>query len=189
MAKYNVDQILDGIRQSDVTVLEFVYKSFYPYIKHFIVNNSGNEDDAKDVFQEAIVIIFRKLKSNRLEISCSFKTYLYSVCRLLWLKQLEKQKIRNELSIDNDDYIELEDKTKVVMEKSEQFSLYQHYFEIMSNDCKKVLELSLKKVSLKKIAQVMGYKSDKYAKKRKYQCKEKLIQKIKEDPKFKELVQ
>ncbi len=188
MTNFNVEEILEGIRQNDVEVLQFVYKSFYPYVKYFITSNSGNEDDAQDIFQEAIVIIFRKLKKEQLEISCTFKTYLYSVCRLLWLKQLEKKRTKNELSIDNEKYIELSDETQVVTEQTERFRLYQDYFARLSEDCKKVLELSLQKISLKEIAEIMGYKSDKYAKKRKYQCKEKLIQKIKSDPKFKELM-
>ena len=188
MTKFNVEEILDGIRQNDVEVLQFVYKSFYPYVKYFITSNSGSEDDAQDVFQEAVIIIFRKLKNEQLVISCTFKTYLYSVCRLLWLKQLEKRKTKNELSIDKENYIDLPDETQVVSEQTERYRLYQDYFAKLSEDCKKVLELSLQKVSLKEIAVIMGYKSDKYAKKRKYQCKEKLIQKIKSDPKFKELM-
>lgn len=188
MTKYNVEEILEGIRQNDVEILQFVYKAFYPYVKYFITSNSGDEDDAQDIFQEAIVIIFRKLKNEQLEISCTFKTYLYSVCRLLWLKQLEKRKSKNELSIDNEKYIELSDDTQVVSEQTERYRLYQDYFAKLSEDCRKVLELSLQKIPLKKIAEIMGYKSDKYAKKRKYQCKEKLIKKIKSDPKFKELM-
>lgn len=187
MTKFNVEEILEGIRQNDVKVLQFVYKTFYPYVKYFITNNSGNEDDAQDIFQEAIVIIFRKLKDEQLKISCAFKTYLYSVCRLLWLKQLEKRKAKNELSIDNEHYIDLPDDTQIVSEQSERYRLYQDYFAKLSEDCRKVLEMSLQKIPLKKIAEIMGYKSDKYAKKRKYQCKERLIQKIKSDPKFKEL--
>ncbi len=188
MTKFNVEEILDGIRQNDVEILQYVYKSFYSYVKYFITSNSGNEDDAQDVFQEAIIIIFRKLKNEQLEISCTFKTYLYSVSRLLWLKQLEKRKTKNECSIDNENYIELSDDTQVVSEQTERYRLYQDYFAKLSEDCKKVLELSLQKIPLKRIAEIMGYKSDKYAKKRKYQCKEKLIQKIKSDPKFKELM-
>ena len=188
MTKYNVEEIQDGIRQNDVEILQFVYKSFYPYVRSFITSNSGNEDDAQDVFQEAIVIIFRKLKNEQLKISCTFKTYLYSVCRLLWLKQLEKRKTKNEVSIDKEDYIEIADDTQVVSEQTERYRLYQDYFATLSEDCKKVLELSLQKVSLKRIAEIMGYKSDKYAKKRKYQCKERLIKNIKSDPKFKELM-
>jgi RNA polymerase sigma factor (sigma-70 family) len=188
VTKLKVEEILDGIRQNDVEILQYVYKTFYPQVKYFIKVNSGVEDDAQDIFQEAIIIIFRKLKNEQLNISCTFNTYLYSVCKLLWLKQLEKRKAKKELSIDKGNYIELPDDTQVMMEYSERYRLYQDYFKKLSNDCRKVLELSLQKVPLKKIAVIMGYKSEKYAKKRKFTCKEKLIENIKSDPKFKELM-
>ena len=139
-------------------------------------------------FQEALVVIYRKLDEDAFNISCTFKTYLYSVCRLLWLKQLEKQKTKNEFSIDHENFIELADETKDLSEQNERYSLYQKYFKRLGEDCKKVLEMSLEKISLKQIAEIMGYKSEKYAKKRKYQCKERLINEIKNDPKFKELL-
>ena len=188
MTKLKVEEILEGIRQNDVEILQYVYKTFYPQVKYFINVNSGSEDDAQDVFQEAIIVIFRKLKNEQLQINCTFKTYLYSVCKLLWLKQLEKRKNHNELSIDKNEYIELSEDTQVLMENSERYRLYQYYFKSLSEDCRKVLELSLQKVPLKKIAGIMGYKSEKYAKKRKFICKERLVQRIKSDPKFKELL-
>jgi len=187
VTRYNVEEILQGIRQNDIKVLQYVYKTFYSYVKYFIISNSGNEDDAKDIFQEALVVIYRKLDENQLNISCTFKTYLYSVCRLLWLKQLEKRKIKNELSIDKENFIELADDTKEISEQNEKYRLYQKYFKRLGEDCRKVLEMSLEKIPLKQIAEIMGYKSEKYAKKRKYQCKERLIKEIKNDPTFKEL--
>lgn len=188
MAEYKVEEIIEGIRQNDVVRLQYVYKTFYPQIKFFITSNSGSEDDAQDIFQEGIVVIYKKLTQGQLQISCTFKTYLYSVCRLLWLKQLEKRKNMNEISIERNDYIELSDNTEDVGDKAERFQLYQEYLNKLGEDCRKVLEMSLEKIPYKKIAVIMGYKSDKYAKKRKYQCKEKLIKSIKSDPKYKELL-
>lgn len=187
MTKYSVEEILEGIRRNDFKVMQFIYKTFYTYVKYFIISNSGNEDDVKDIFQEALIIIFRKLTEECLEISCTFKTYLYSVCRLLWLKQLKKRKMKGEVSIDNEEFIELSDETRDLSEQTEKYKLYQKYFKKLSEDCQKVLTMSLEKTSLKKIAEVMGYKSEKYAKKRKYLCKEKLVNEIKKDPTFKEL--
>ncbi len=188
MAKYNVEEILDGIRLNDIKVLQYVYKTYYSYTKYFIINNSGHEDDAKDIFQEALVVIYRKLLDEQLTISCTFKTYLYSVCRLLWLKQLEKRKVKNETSLDRENFIELADETKNLSVQNEKYRLYQKYFNLLGKDCRKVLEMSLEKIPLKQIAEIMGYKSEKYAKKRKYQCKERLIKEIKKDPQFKELI-
>ncbi len=187
MAKYNLEETLEGIRRNDLNVMQFVYKELYSGIQFFVTSNSGSESDAQDIFQEALVIIFRKLTDGQLKVTCTFKTYLYSVCRLLWLKQLEKRKTKDEVSIDNENFIELTEETQDVIRQSERYKLYQTHFKKLSDDCQKILEMSLEKTSLRRIAEIMGYKCEKYAKKRKFLCKEKLVDEIKKDPTFKEL--
>ena len=61
MAKYNVEEILEGIRRNDIKILQYVYRTFYSYIKYFIISNSGNDDDARDIFQEALVVVYGSL--------------------------------------------------------------------------------------------------------------------------------
>ena len=81
MIDYSNPDLLNGILRNDTIVLQFIYKNFYSKINFFIKKNNGDDDDANDVFQEAIIIIYRKLKANDLVLDCSFETYLYSVCR------------------------------------------------------------------------------------------------------------
>ncbi len=188
MTRFNAEEIIKGIRQHDRLVLQYVYKTYFQFIKFFVNRNSSNDDDAEDVYQHAIIIIYKKAKKEDFKINCLFKTYLYSVCRILWLKELEKKKIKIEKYWDNEDYIDLSDDILTIIEKNERYKLYQSHFLRLEEDCQKVLRLSLNKVPLKKIAQIMGYKSKDYAKKRKFKCKEKLMYSIKNDSKFNELV-
>ncbi|MCP4553042.1 MAG: sigma-70 family RNA polymerase sigma factor [Bacteroidetes bacterium] len=187
MAEYSLEETLEGIRRNDLNVMQFIYKRYYSGIILFVISNSGNKSDAQDVFQEALVIIFRKLTNGQLRITCTFQTYLYSVCRLLWLKQLEKRNIKNEISADNEGFIELTEETQDTIRQSERYKLYQTHFKKLSEDCQKVLTMSLEKISLRRISVIMGYKSEKYAKKKKFLCREKLVNEIKKDPIFKEL--
>lgn len=76
-----------------------------------------------------------------------------------------------------------------VAEKNERYRLYQKHFQLLGSDCQKLLQLFFDKVPLKQIAQIMGYKSEKYAKKRKYRCKEYLVTSIKQDLNYKKLVE
>lgn len=154
-----------------------------------IVSNSGSDEEAQDVFQEALIVIYNKLVNKELELYCTFKTYLYSVSRLMWLKQLEKKKYKSEEIYDeNMTDLRVDDKNILdQIETNERFRLYQKYFKQLNEDCRKVLELFINKVPLREIAEIMGYSSEKYAKKRKYICKEILINNIQKDPKYKEL--
>jgi RNA polymerase sigma factor (sigma-70 family) len=183
---YTTEAILEGISMSNSDVLNYIYKKFFPAIRTFIEHNNGTEEDARDLFQEAVIVIYRKMKKEPLVLSCNFKTYIYSVCKLLWLKHLERNKdgteIKSEGVLDN-----RLDETSQTYDQTERYRLYQKYFEKLSPDCKKVLQLALEKISLKDIADIMGYKSEKDAKKRKFQCKQQLIDSIKSDNEFKKV--
>ncbi len=183
MDDYSGIDLLNGIRRNDTIVLQYIYKNFYSNINFFIKKNSGDDDDANDIFQEAIIIIYRKLKADELILDCSFETYLYSVCRFLWLKHLDKRKIEKENIKDNQQYIEdiYDESLEKITDLNERYRLYQKHFTNLGKDCQKVLQLYFDKVPLKNIAQIMGFKSEKYAKKRKFKCKEYLIKSIKQD--------
>jgi RNA polymerase sigma factor (sigma-70 family) len=190
MTDYSNLDLLNGILRNDTIILQFIYKNFYSKINFFIKKNSGDDDDANDIFQEAIIIIYRKLKANELVLDCTFETYLYSVCRFLWLKQLEKRKIEKEKIKDNHDYNEdiYDDGLEKVADLNERYRLYQKHFINLGKDCQKVLQLYFDKVPLKNIAQIMGFKSEKYAKKRKFKCKEYLIKSIKQDLEYSKIL-
>ncbi len=192
MIGYSDEQILKGILRHDNLILQYIYKQYYYNINYFIRKNQGSEDDASDIFQEAIIIIYRKIKENDLVFEkSSFKGYLFSVCRFLWLKQLEKRRVEKEKLNDSLPYQEdlYDDNLNEIVIKNERYGLYQKHFGALSTDCQKLLQLFFEKVSLKEIAMVMGYKSEKYAKKRKFKCKELLISRIKQDAEFKKILE
>jgi len=190
MIDYSNQDLLSGIQRNDTIVLQYIYKNFYSKINFFIKKNSGDDDDANDIFQEAIIIMYRKLKANELVLDCGFETYLYSVSRFLWLKQLEKRKLEKEKIKDNHEYNDdiYDDGLEKVVDLNERYKLFQSHFANLGKDCQKILQLYFDKVPLKNIAQIMGFKSEKYAKKRKFKCKEYLIKSIKQDLEYKSIL-
>ena len=190
MKTYTDEQIQKGILRHDNLILSYIYRQYFYKINAFVRKNSGSDEDVSDVFQEAIIIIYRKLKENeQLFSDRSFDVYLFSVCRFLWLKSLqkrktEKEKINESLPFNQEIY---DDDLAQIVEKNERFLLYQKHFKNISSDCQKILQMFFEKVPVKQIAQMMGFKSEKYAKTRKYKCKELLIERIKQDPAYKKL--
>ncbi len=183
---YIEESLLEGIRLHDSDTLEYIYKKFFPSVKAFVNSNSGNDDDARDVFQEAIIAIYRRVNDDSFAITCSFKTFVYAVVKNLWLKELERRKASG-VKLEADGEFEAVDEPidgSFFDPKGERFKLYQKHFLTLSEDCQKVLRLFFAKQSLQEISQVMGFGSEKYAKKRKFQCKEILIKRIKNDPEF-----
>ncbi|MCW0482253.1 RNA polymerase sigma factor [Gaoshiqia sediminis] len=191
MINYTNEELLHGILRNDNLILQYIYKNFFYKINFFIKKNSGDDEDSNDIFQEAIIIIYRKLKANDLVLDCSFETYLYSVCRFLWLKQLEKRKNEREKIRDNHDFNDdiYDSSFETTVDMNEKYRLYQKHFKNLGKDCQKILQMFFDKVPLKQIAQVMGFQGEKYAKKRKYKCKEYLVKSIKQDIEYKKILE
>ncbi|MCF6358918.1 MAG: sigma-70 family RNA polymerase sigma factor, partial [Draconibacterium sp.] len=159
MIVYSDEQILKGVLRHDNLILQYIYKQFYYKISYFVKKNQGNEDDASDVFQEAIIVIYRKLKENDLVFQkSSFAGYLFSVCRFIWLKQLEKRRIERKKLNETLPFQEnLYDENLVeLVDKNERYGLYQKHFATLSTDCQKLMQLFFEKVSLREIAKIMG---------------------------------
>lgn len=188
MQVIQAEEILEGLRNKDTNVLDYIYKNFFNQIKVFVNQNNGTDEDAQDIYQDAVLVIYQKTKKEDLTLNCSFSTYLYSVCRLLWLKQLEQRKIKRMYVEESVKFVELEDDIVKLYQLNEKYELYQEHFRKLSYNCQKVLELFLAKIQLKEIARILGFKSDQYVKKRKHQCKEKLIASIQSDPRFKDVM-
>jgi RNA polymerase sigma factor (sigma-70 family) len=183
--QYENELILENIRKQDRDTLDYIYKKFYPAIRNFICVNSGNEEDAEDIFQDSIIVLYKKIRDDELELQCSFKTFLFSVSKNLWLKELDRRKIIRDRIELVEDFANIEPQDEVKVEVDDRYNLYQKHFANLSDKCQELLKLFYSKVPLREIAQKLGFSSEKYAKKRKYQCKEVLIKKIKTDPNYK----
>ncbi|MCT4613686.1 MAG: sigma-70 family RNA polymerase sigma factor [Marinifilaceae bacterium] len=182
---YNTDAILEGIKKNDNIILLYCYKEFFPSIKAYVCKNSGEEEDAKDLFQEAIIVVYRKLKSDSLNLNCNFKTYLYSICRLLWLKKLRDESRKPKLELIGEDK-KLEGIAEIA-EQNERYRLFQKHFLKISPDCQKLLRLFIDGFDTSSIVKKLGYSSKEYLKKRKFLCKKALIEGIKSDNEFNDI--
>jgi RNA polymerase sigma factor (sigma-70 family) len=189
MIHYTDEAIVQGIKFRDSSIISYIYKEYYPTIKYLISTNSGSESDAEDVFQDALIILYKKVIEENLILTSSFKTFLYSICRNLWLQRLDKKVFSSEfLELENISVIQDTIYSEFSDTEDEKFKLYQIHFLNLSEDCQKVLRLFMNKVALKEIAEIMGFKTEKYAKTRKFMCKEKLRNAILNDPKSKKFL-
>jgi RNA polymerase sigma factor (sigma-70 family) len=184
--QYDDKEILKGILNGDDDIIRYVYKSSYKSIRHLVISNNGSEEDAQDVFQETIVILFRKIREEKFILTSSLNTFLYSIGRILWLKELGKRKKYTELD-HSEEYIDLDDDIDVLISLNDRLKLYREKFEELSEDCKKVLRMFLEEISIKEITRAMGYSSEQHTKNRRFRCKKSLIKKIQNSKEYKEL--
>lgn len=185
MKKY--DNIKTLILKGDTDTLTNLYRECFPSIKQFIIKNSGDIEDAEDVFQEALVILYRKIKEDSLVLKCALSTYIYSICRNMWLDRL-RRKSRTIGVIDGEqEIVDLGDDIITTIHKNDQYALYQKHFQSIGKGCQKLLTLFFEGKKMQFITQAMGFGSEGYTRKRKFKCKEKLINSIQNDPTYNEL--
>jgi len=177
---------LEGIKKHNPILIKNIYLQFFPGIADYVKKNEGNLEDAEDTFADALEIIFRKVRKEELTLHCSFYTYLFEVCKRQWSKVRRRKRIRSDISSAKQDRRHIE--YSHFFEQRERYDLYQEKFMQLSPNSQQVLLLALvEKKSMTEIADVMGYKSTGYARKRKHQCLQKLRSLIQEDGRYEEL--
>ncbi|MCG8477132.1 MAG: sigma-70 family RNA polymerase sigma factor [Cytophagales bacterium] len=186
--KETVNQrLINGIKNSCQKIVNQVYKDYYPSISNFVLKNQGTPEAAQDIFQEGLIVIYRKSLQGDFHISCSFHTYLYAICKNLWYKELRKKGRYVQEVHENTHVIDANEIYKL-QEKQERYELFRRKFKELNEDCQKILFHFFEKKSMKEITEIMGFKNEGYTKKRKFKCKEKLVKLIREDSIFAELV-
>ena len=155
-------------------------------VTNFIVKNAGTAEEAKDIFHDALTSIFEKTREAPIHVHCSFKTYLYAICKNLWLMVLRKKRTAAKMTVDTENTEDMGQEIIEDMLQYQQRQLYKKHFAQLGADCQQVLRLFLEGQSLKSIAALMGF-TEKYAKKRKYTCQKQLIDAIEQDVLFQEL--
>ena len=164
-----------------------IYQTCFPQIVHHVRANSGNDSEAEDIFQDTLLLIYLKIRNNSLELSSSFPTYFFGVARFLWLRELERKRKFFGNTSEASGVIEEEPDFLEDYIKMERRKLVIEHFNMLNNDCQKILELYIKETPLYRITKLMGYSSDQYTKNRRSVCKERLIKAIWNNPRFKEL--
>ena len=163
--------LLEGLAANDTNAIETIYRENYAVIQAFVVKNNGYPDDARDIFQEAMIVLFEKAKSNSFVLSCQIKTYLYSVCRRLWLKKLQKQN-RYSPSIEMiKETIPVEEEIESYEKRNDNILLMEQALSKIGEPCKSLLEaFYIQKKSMPEIATSFGYTNADNAKTQKYKC-------------------
>ncbi|MBK7122813.1 MAG: sigma-70 family RNA polymerase sigma factor [Chitinophagaceae bacterium] len=140
-------------------------------IQAFILNNNGNSDEARDIFQEAMIVIYEKAVSGTFELNCLLKTYLYSVCRRLWLKRLQQLQRYVNLVENVEETVVVDEDLEIHDKHNANFAIMENAMNKIGEPCKSLLDAYyLQKKNMQEIAADFGYTNADNAKTQKYKC-------------------
>ncbi|MCB0709536.1 MAG: sigma-70 family RNA polymerase sigma factor [Chitinophagaceae bacterium] len=140
-------------------------------IQSLILNNNGNSDEARDIFQEAMIVVYEKAISGSFELHCQLKTYIYSVCRRLWLKRLQQLQRYGSLVENVEETVTVDEDLEVHEKHNADFIMMEEAMNKIGEPCKSLLDAYyIQKKNMLEIAVDFGYTNADNAKTQKYKC-------------------
>jgi RNA polymerase sigma factor (sigma-70 family) len=163
--------LLEGLAQNDREAIETIYRTNYSMIQSFILNNNGTIDDARDIFQEAMIVLYEKAGSGSFELNCQLRTFVYSICKRLWLKRLQQLQKYSGRVENLEETVPVEEEIELHEKKDADFTLMETALGKVGEPCKSLLEAYyLQKKQMQEIAAGFGYTNADNAKTQKYKC-------------------
>ena len=164
-------ELLIGLANNDRKAVETLYEENFNTVQALIINNNGSSDDAKDIFQEAIIVLYEKVRAGGFELHCQIKTFLYSVSRRLWLKRLQQQNRYAPPGDSMEPVVAVEDDLEAHEQRNAEFEMMEQAINHLGEPCKSLLEAYyLQKQNMQVIAAQFGYTNADNAKNQKYKC-------------------
>jgi RNA polymerase sigma factor (sigma-70 family) len=180
--KKNSDiNIINGVRDQDDKILNWLYDNYFQSVKIHVLGNSGSIEDVSDVFQDTIIVLYNQIKEDNMDLTTDLKGYFFGIARNVWSAQLRKKQRTVELDIDLPEEEGLEDQSDPILEK-----IVSRVFQKLKPDQQMILNLFSQGNSYEEIAVKMNLKNEVYARRKKYLCKEVLLELMKVDPEYQE---
>ena len=167
------ENLVAALREKDEKVLKLVYRQHYGTITNMVMNNGGSLQEAKDVYQDAVIVLYEKLQDDKFELNCQIKTFLYSVSRNIWLKQLKVRKRFEGPLVDTEEITE--QLWESAMESEDRYQALALALASLGEPCSSIMrDFYINKSSMEEITEKFGYTNADNAKNQKYKCLKRL---------------
>ncbi|MEJ7738357.1 MAG: sigma-70 family RNA polymerase sigma factor [Chitinophagaceae bacterium] len=170
------EELMLALRNHDDTAVNYLYYTYWPMIRKLVMSNNGNEDDAKDLYQESILDFLEKAWRKDFILTCKVKTFIYSICRYKWLYMLRGKKS----FVDIEEYTDVEGSVRqaseheVILPDSQKI---QQAIASLGEPCQSLLiGFYYEGLSFEQLAVKLNYKTASVAKQQKFRCKDRLRQ-------------
>ncbi|QSW87216.1 MULTISPECIES: sigma-70 family RNA polymerase sigma factor [Flavobacterium] len=175
------NDLLKELKTGESKSYRLLYKFYFPSVASYIKQNNGNIEDAEDIFQEAIMVLFQKVKEPQFVLTSSLKTYLYAISKNLWLKKLRDTRIK----IIDDEQSLSDYKKEVTFLETESENLreekLENWLQKITSHCQNIIRaLFFYEVPMQHLMVKMGWKNPHSASNQKHKCIQQ-IKKVKED--------
>jgi RNA polymerase sigma factor (sigma-70 family) len=168
----NANEEIAQLKLGNEFLYRKIYKENFPLVLKLVLSNHGDEEDARDIYQETFIVFYEKIKETDFQLTCAISTYLYSVARNLWYKRLRKLQYDGVLKLkETMDAEDVEEDVEAHVAKESFFGSIEKSLEQLGDPCSSILkDFFYNKLSMDEIALKFGYTNSDNAKNQKYKC-------------------
>ena len=182
MKEYTDNEIIECLRTRQSYVVRYLFSQYLPMIKYMIKQQGGSYEEAKDIFQEALMIILERLDNREFTLTCRFRTFLYCICEKLWKAELKKKRKAETYQKNNVVTVEDTDVSEQLDDDIHQ-EIFRKAYEEIDPVGKEILKLSWRGFFPMEIAKKLNYTNG-YIRKKKSEVQNLLLEKVKNHPEY-----
>lgn len=178
-------QLLADLRKSggaEEQALSIIYRNNKSLVEKLILKNGGSKEEAKDVFQDAVIDFYENVQEGKFRGQSTISSYLYSIARFKWLNRLKRRKTETRI-IDTQQHEIFEESFEMNYIEKENESQVFEIFEQLGTSCKELLIYTMYySYSMADVISKLKFNSEQVARNQKYRCLKKLKEKLKQQP-------
>ncbi len=175
-------QIIETLKTNNTDKAFIKLYEYFPKVEKLILTKGGTKNDAEDIYQEALILLCKKVRHTKFELTSAIGTYLYSVCRFMWSDELKRRKIDTH-SIDIDLPSNEQEQLLEAMEKETRLQKAEQALMKLGEKCIQLLKMFYhESLRMKEIAKKLNFSSEKIAKNQKYKCLERARKNLRSMP-------
>lgn len=174
--QFTDNDFMVGLLNGNNDVLSALYKKYYNIVLKFILYNSGTNAAAQDIYQETIIVLYESVKKPGFELKCQLQTYIFSIAKRLWLKELKKNgKTFLFKESEENNLVDVSEDLKEFDEKEAEIEKMNNSLIDLGEPCSELIkDFYINKLSMEEIAEKFGYTNADNAKTQKYKCLQRL---------------
>ncbi|NCP85367.1 MAG: sigma-70 family RNA polymerase sigma factor [Bacteroidetes bacterium] len=172
----NPVELVHELQTGKPTFYSDLYKNYYKSIEYYILNNSGTQNDAEDIFQDAMLVLLDKLNRDDFRLTATLKTYLFAICKNLWFKRLRNPMHKYEVALDEEMSDSLyEEYSSAIEEETNAIDQVSVLMSKVTHHCNQLLNaMFFEQKNIDQVKEEFGYTTKHNAQNQKYKCIEQM---------------
>ncbi|MEL6676733.1 MAG: RNA polymerase sigma factor [Bacteroidota bacterium] len=182
-----IERIKQGGSACD-QAMKWIYRQHVDQIVQFIVSRNGSQDEAKDIFQDAMINLMLSIQQEKFKGNSSLRTYLYAISKNLWYRRFNRSLREDAYKMEQSGAEDLAESPDVLLMETEKQQALHQMMDQLKVKCKEVLLLWARKFSMKEIAEKLGYQNEQVVRNKKNLCLKELKSLVQENPQVRNMI-